>query len=647
MAIVKMKRLKLIALAKDRDALLSALQHAGCVEVREPAEYLDDKSYAALLHRDAANLAEARNGLTELQHALDVLGQYAPEKKGLFTPRAQMGEAELLDGSARKAALEKAAKINGHAKAIGQLNARETRVHADQAALTPWTACDMPLELKETKFAAVLLGTVPNTANFDAVAGAVEEAAKAASVRLLSSDRELHYLEILVHKDCRQEALDALRGCGFSFAQLKDLTGTASENIRQLDGELREIEAERKKEIDAITAFRGTQDELRAGLDRVNQVLASESAKERLLTGGSILFLDGWASVPEIPELEKALAGFECAYELTEPAVEEYPEVPVELRNSRLIRPMNMVTEMYALPAYGTIDPNPLMAPFFILFYGMMLADMGYGLIMMILSWIIMKKAKPNGATMRHMIPLMGLCGISTFVWGAVTGGFFGDFIPQFLKLINPESTFALPALFSPVDDALSVMVGSLVLGVVQIFTGMGISMYKQFKRGEAMAALCNEGAWFLVFILAGVAALTGQVMPCVIAILVLLVLTQGYGKKGILGKLTGIFGSLYNNLTGYFSDILSYSRLMALMLAGAVIAQVFNTLGAMTGFIPTFILISAVGNVLNFALNILGCYVHDMRLMCLEFFGRFYEDGGKPFRPLNINTQYVDIVKK
>ena len=161
--------------------------------------------------------------------------------------------------------------------------------------------------------------------------------------------------------------------------------------------------------------------------------------------------------------------------------------MPVQLRNSKLIRPMNMVTEMYALPAYGTIDPNPLMAPFFILFYGMMLADMGYGLIMMILSAVIMKKAKPNGATMRYMIPLMGLCGVSTFAWGAVTGGFFGDFIPQLMKLLNPESTFALPALFSPVDDALMVMMGSLVLGVVHIFTGMAVSMYKQIKRGEVM----------------------------------------------------------------------------------------------------------------------------------------------------------------
>ena len=130
------------------------------------------------------------------------------------------------------------------------------------------------------------------------------------------------------------------------------------------------------------------------------------------------------------------------------------------------------------------------------------------------------------------------------------------------------------------------------------------------------------------------------------IAAVVVLVLTQGYGKKGIGGKLIGIGGSLYNNITGYFSDILSYSRLMALMLAGAVIAQVFNTLGAITGNVITFFIISAIGNALNFALNLLSCYVHDLRLQCLEYFGRFYEDGGKPFDPVEIKTNYVEVIQ-
>ena len=307
-----------------------------------------------------------------------------------------------------------------------------------------------------------------------------------------------------------------------------------------------------------------------------------------------------------------------------------------------------MVTDMYSLPAYGSLDPNPLMAPFFIFFYGFMMADMGYGLLMMIASAVILKKAKPKGPTMRHMIPLLGWCGISTFIMGALTGGFFGDLLPQLAMMLNPDTTFtAMPALFSPLDDALAVLVGSLAIGLCQIFTGMGINVYKQVKRGQVMEALCNEVAWFAVFALFALGILLGQLKIAGIAILVILVVTQSYGKKGVVGKLMGIGGSLYSNITGYFSDILSYSRLMALMLAGAVIAQVFNTLGGITGNVILFFLIAMLGNGINFALNLLGCFVHDMRLQCLEFFNRFYEDGGKPFRPLCTDTQHVNIINE
>lgn len=648
MAIVKMKRLRLIALAEDRDALLSSLLHVGCVEISEPEAYLADADYAGLLHRDTAAVAEARAELTELQHAIEVLRKHAPQKSGMLTPRDAVGEEELLDGEALARSLALARRINDHAKTVGQLTSREARLHADQLALQPWTAYDLPLEESGSRYVSILLGAVPSTVDFDALAGAVQEAAEAVEVRLLSTDREQQYLEVLVHRSCEQEALEALRAFGFSFAQLKDLTGTVAQNIRRLDQELAQVQEKRRQELEAIRALGDRQKELKLCVDRVQQVLATETAKERLLTGGSILYLDGWASAPDVPELEKALARFDCAYDLTDPAPEEYPQVPVKLKNGPLTSPLNMVTEMYSLPAYGSLDPNPLMAPFFILFYGIMMADMGYGLLMMLAALVVVKKAKPNGPTTRHMFRLLGLCGVSTFVMGAVTGGFFGDFLPQLAQLIDPNTAFtSMPALFSPLDDALAVLIGSLALGLVQIFTGMGISMYKQIKRGEVMAALCGEGAWYVVFACIAVGAVTGAWKYALLAALVVIVLTQGYGKKGVFGKLMGIGGSLYNNITGYFSDILSYSRLMALMLAGTVIAQVFNTLGAITGNVIAFFIISMIGNALNFALNLLGCFVHDMRLQCLEFFSRFYEDGGKPFRPLDITTQYVDVIKK
>jgi len=177
----------------------------------------------------------------------------------------------------------------------------------------------------------------------------------------------------------------------------------------------------------------------------------------------------------------------------------------------------------------------------------------------------------------------------------------------------------------------------------------MGISVVKKFKDGEWQDAVWNEFAWWVI-IFGGVLAflkignVAGYPVLLIIGI-VMLLYGATRGKKGF-GKISGIIGTVYNGVTGYFSDILSYARLMALMLAGAVIAQVFNTLGSVTGNVVTFVIVSFIGNMLNFVLNLLGCYVHDLRLQCLEFFGRFYKEGGRPFRPLEIQTQYVDVIE-
>ena len=647
MAIEKMKRLRMVAMVRDREALLLRLQHMGCVEIAQPEADPDDPLWAQLTCPRTEGLTAAQAERTQAERALEVLKRYAPLKKGLLSPRPNVQEGEFLDEARAQRAREAAEEINALDRRLAAIRAEENKLETQKEVLRPWLDLDLPLETGSTAQVAVQLGTLPANVPMNQAEGELQAASELAQLTEVYTERDFHYCMLVCHASQAEGVLEALKALGWSRANLRDWTGTAAENLDRLGKETKALREETAAIEEKLSGMGEWNLPLQQLSDLAGVNTSREEARGRLLDSESAFFLEGWVPAERWEEVRKELDNWSCAYQAEDPAAEDYPKVPIKLKNNWFTSPLSMVTEMYALPAYGSMDPNPLMAPFFILFYGMMLADMGYGLIMVILSLVIMKRTKPKGATMRYMIPLMGLCGVSTFIWGAVTGGFFGDFLPQLMKLIDPSSTFALPALFSPLDDALAVMVGSLVLGVVQIFTGMALSMVKQIRRGETMAALCNEGAWFLVFILAGAAAVTKQVKPCVIAILVLLVLTQGYGKKGVLGKLMGIFGSLYNNLTGYFSDILSYSRLMALMLAGAVIAQVFNTLGAMTGLIPTFILISLVGNALNFALNILGCYVHDMRLMCLEFFGRFYEDGGKAFRPLEISTQYVDIVNK
>ncbi|MGM9662264.1 MAG: V-type ATP synthase subunit I [Oscillospiraceae bacterium] len=639
MSIVKMKALTLLAPSRDVKMLLRTLQHFGCVEVG-PAE---EDGFMPLASRADMLRAFSR----DVEAALEIMKEYAPQKKSFLAPRPTVPEEDFWDKTTWRGDVRLAREVNGHAQTIQAIIAKEAEFRARDMSLVPWQAYPLPLDYPGTKQVKVIPGTLPAKTELEALRQSLWEEADESELFVLSEDKELKYLALVVHESQEKEAVAVLRNAGFSLPVWKDFTGTVAENRERIRRELAAMQRKREQEKQAILDKSASAPRLVQLQDRIRQYLAREEATERLRAKGAVTLLKGWLPAEKEEEFRALMDGTDCAWELREPTEEEYPDVPVSLKNNRLTRPLNMVTEMYSLPAYNGVDPNPLMAPFFILFYGFMLADMGYGLLMMLASYIIMKRTKPNGPTTQYMVPLAGLCGFSTFVVGAMTGGFFGDMIPQLIRLFNPESTFALPALFSPLDDALMVLVGSLGLGLVQIFTGMIISMRMKCKRGDVMGALMAEGAWFLVFACIGVGAVLGAWKQALIAALVIIVLTQGYGKKGILGKLMGIGGSLYNNITGYFSDILSYSRLMALMLAGAVIAQVFNTLGNITGNIVTFFLISMVGNALNLALNLLGCYVHDMRLQCLEFFGRFYEDGGKPFRPLEVKTQFVDIVKE
>ena len=650
MSIVKMKRLRLIGMRDQREELLRLLQHMGCVEVSEPEDRKEDPEWSALTRPDPAPLTRAREAKASAEAALRTLAKYAPKEKSsplaMIQPRPAVTEARLFDDGAYAAALDSAGALNGLERTIGSLYAEQNKLRTQKLSLAPWLELDIPLETASTSQVAVQFGAVSAGVDAGALEGALSAAGDLSQVLWAGRDTELRYFAFLCHKSQEEACQEVLKEYGFARSALRGWTGTAAENDRQLDQRLAEVQKELEAAMSKAGEYAPQKADLNLCVERADQEICREEARCRLLDTGTAYLLEGWVPAAEEAPLVQALARFDCCWETEDPAVEDYPQVPVKLKNNAFTRPLSMVTDMYSLPAYGTVDPNPLMAPFFILFYGMMLADMGYGLIMMIVSLVVMKRRKPNGDTTRYMFPLMGLCGVSTFLWGAATGGFFGDFLTQLVALTT-GGAFALPALFSPVDDALPVLVGSLILGVIQIFTGMGVNIYRKVKQGEVMSALCGEVAWYAVFVLVGGGIALGMTGPGFIAALVVIVLTQGYGKQGIGGKLMGIGGSLYNNITGYFSDILSYSRLMALMLAGAVVAQVFNTLGALTGNVIFFILIAFIGNALNFALNILGCYVHDMRLQCLEYFGRFYEDGGTAFRPLNIRTRSVDIVEE
>lgn len=641
MAIVKMKRLRVIAMASCREELLRQLQRLGCVEIREPESAGAD--WSGLLERERSRLAETRAALADVNAALSAVKKYADVREGMFPQRQAVTQTEFLSGTAADRARAASDRVSELVQTASQLQAEEGRLLAKQASLVPWKGLDMPLELTGTVHTAFLPGVCPAAADLGALRQALGETA--CELLEISADKQQRYCLLVCHRAEEAQALDILRTRGFSAVSFQGLTGTPAENLRRLEGELQENRGRQTETADALRKSGADWDTLRLYADRLRSDTALEEGNENLLTDGTILFFEGWAPADRLQGVGALLDHLGCAWEAEDPKADEYPDVPVRLRNNWFSRPLNMVTDMYALPVYGSLDPNPLMAPFFILFYGIMMADMGYGLLMLAMGLFLWKK-KVRG-TMDYMGGLLVLCGISTFVVGALTGGFFGDFLSQLAKLIDPKSTFALPYLFTPLTDTMAILIGSLVLGFVQILTGMVISFVKKARDGHIMDGIWDEGTWWVIFLGGGLAVLgIGNVAgyPAVLILgILMLIIGSSRNAKGF-GKVTSVFGAVYNGVTGYFSDIMSYSRLMALMLSGSIIASVFNQLGAVTGNVIAFVIISALGNALNFALNLLGCYVHDLRLQCLEFFNRFYESGGKPFRPLAYQTNYVEI---
>ena len=634
-----MKHLRLLGMESEREALLKAMQDMECVEISS-IDGSEEALKSGFAKPDDKALMSAQEASRAYRTALASLDRFAPEKKGMFRKRQGVSRAAFFSAESEENARTAAETINKDTRRLGEIESERTKNEALRATLAPWLTVDVPLGGADGAL-SVFFGTVGLNVTNDALKALADSLDGLLTWQQASSDRSLRYLLVMCHGSVKERALSALRDLGFSTVSFRGMTGTAKENDKALAENLAALEKERQEIEQRIAGLGGKREALLEASDRAAIALRREEAKSRLVGTDKVFLLEGWLPADRCAALEKALEPVTCAIETREPTEDEYPQVPVQLKNNKLTRPLNMVTEMYSLPAYGTLDPNPLMAPFFILFYGIMMADMGYGLLMMIASVIISKKYRPKG-TSGELFSLLGLCGISTFIMGALTGGFFGDFLTQLVAIVSPGTVFALPKLFDPLDDLTMILIGSMALGMVQIVTGMAISLIEKCKRKKFLDAFFEEITWWIVFV--GIALLAlgkGAAVLYVGCALVLLgPIVQGKGW----GKLTGVFGSLYNHVTGYFGDILSYTRLMALMLAGSVIAQVFNMLAAMPGNVIAFIIISMLGNAMNFGLNLLGCYVHDLRLQCLEFFNKFYVDGGKPFRPMTLDTEYVDL---
>lgn len=654
MSIVKMKQLRLLGLRSDRDQLFRLLQKQGCVEICEPDADPNDPEWVSLTQSDGRGLAKAREQHSLLNNALMILKKYAQTKNGLLRARPVLSERELFDDNIYAVGLDTAQVILNTERSITSMTAEQGKLLSHKAALAPWIPLDIPLDFAGSKIVIPIFGTIPAKSDYPGMEAAVASASEMSTLFYSSADQDLQYFLLVCHANEESSCVEAMRPFGFTRAHVRGWTGTAAENDTILNLQLSELGekiAKSKRQLASLAPFR---DDLLRCIDRSAQDIALEEAAGRLIRTDNTFCLQGWIPAESENVLANILGSFTCAWETQDPAPEEYANVPIQLKNNKWTAPYKVITEMYSLPAYNGLDPNPFIMPFFALFFGIMFADMAYGLIMFLTGILALKLWRPKG-TAKNMMGLLMQCGISAFLVGFLTGSFFGDAVSVVAKIFDKEWSIVpylgtirigdivaidLPLNLLEGNNPLYVLILSMILGVIHLALGVGIATYLNIKDKNWLAAVADL-SWWCIFAGIAVMILNGSTILLFTGIAIMMLSASLLGKG--FGRITGIFGAVYNGLTGYLGDILSYSRLMALMLAGSVIASVFNQLGALGGLL-LFIPVAIIGHLLNFALNLIGCFVHTMRLQFLEFFGKWYREGGRPFKPLNYNTKYVDI---
>lgn len=645
-----MKRLRLIGFSEQKDQLLQDLLHLGCVEITEPGAKASDPDWTQLVHRDSSSFSQRKAEDAALHSAMDTLKKYAPKKKGLFRKRVELSSSDFFDDAIKAQALDIAKTVNDCTREISRIYSAENKLNANLASLVPWADLPLPLEQQSTAQTELILGTGPAGTPLSVLEDALNQATDLAQLTCISSDAEQNYYLLIVHKSASDEAIAALRPHSFGVVRFKGLTGTAQENIDQLRKEKEELERCREEQQNTIAENGQHMALLERTSDRVVQELNREAVAERFLTDGCVFFAEGWVPAERVEDLTILLKNYVCAWESADPAEGETP--PTQLKNPKWMDCINMVTEMYSLPAYDGIDPNPLYFFWYVFFFGFMFADVAYGLIILTICILVVKFVKPK-KTMGRMFQLGIWLGASTAICGIFLGGFFGNALEVIYQTFIPGGLAAMPAwmvtfcsgiVVSPVNDPMTALILSIAIGCVHLIMGQCIHIYMGFRDGvkAGLDSMLDVVPWWVLFAGIGIFAVKGTAIG-LLAGVIALVATQGRHAKGFGMKLFGGLKSLYD-VTGWLSDVLSYARLMALMLATSVIAQVFNTIGALPGSIIAFLAVFIIGHGFNIGINLIGTYVHAARLQYLEYFSKFYKEGGIPFRPLQYDTKYVDI---
>ena len=659
---VPMSRIYIYGSKKDRKAVLEYLQRQQILDIIEPDAENEEVGFSNINTSESQSEFLHNSQLGE--KALDILNDSAPEKKGML---ASLNGREALSAQEYYSYVDNIPKTLEIVNKITELSAKKAQLQGDIIRcrtvieeLKPWVLLDSPIEGEKTQSAISLTGVFGGALTAEDILSRyyANEDAPSLHLEVINSLPQQTYVFAVCKSDKIGKCEAILREIGFSRPKTS-YHGIPSEEIESQEKLIEKLDEEIADTENKIISYADSRDDIKFMTDYYAMRAEKYNVLSKLSQRNHVFVISGYVPKNLANDLSASL---EHNYSVAVEVMDAEDDAPILLKNAYVTEPVETVVKTFAMPRKGEIDPTSIMAFFYYVFFGLMLSDAAYGLIMVIGCGLALAKFKNMELGMKKSLRMFMYCGISTTFWGVMFGSYFGDAVAVVSSTFFGHEVTIPPVWFEPVNDPMRMLMFSFLLGIIHLFTGLGVKLYQCIKAKDYMSALTDCIFWYMlvgggivylfhVDMFLSMAGLSTK-LPTVWANVAAIIAAAGAlgiillsARSGSAGKRLAKGAYALYGVTSWLSDILSYSRLLALGLATGVIATVFNKMGSMFGGgiigAIIFILVFAVGHTLNIGVNLLGAYVHTNRLQFVEFFGKFYEGGGREFKPFAANTKY------